>query len=443
MMRWLAALTPVLVCAQEGLTLAEAARLAQAQHPASKAAGARVTAAGLRIEQARSGYLPKIHYTESYSRGNNPVYVFGSLLNQRRFTADDLRLDSLNHPAPVNNFQSLVAVDQTVFDAGQTKKQVQAVELETKLTAEEQRLTRMTLAAAAVRAYFGVLLAEESSKVAQEAVTAAGADLKRAEAIRAAGMSTDADVLSIQVHLAAMREQQIRRRSELEVARAALNEALGAPLDTVRRLTTSLASLPAAPAGQGEYEKKAVAERPDARSAALETQLAQAQSSQARAAYFPQVSIRGAFEADRGRLVTHGGASWFAGVTMRWNLFNGYADRSRVRESEHAVRITESQREQIHASLELQVRKAYAELAAATERIGVAEAAVAQAGESLRITRNRYLSGLSTVTDLLRNQTARMEASLRKLTAVHDQRVAATMLELAAGTLSPDSEVLR
>ena len=35
-------------------------------------------------------------------------------------------------------------------------------------------------------------------------------DLQRAEAVRSAGMSTDADVLSIRVHLAAVTEQQIR-----------------------------------------------------------------------------------------------------------------------------------------------------------------------------------------------------------------------------------------
>ena len=51
-------------------------------------------------------------------------------------------------------------------------------------------------------------------------------------------MSTDADVLSIQVHLAAMREQQIRRKADLGVAEAALNEALGLPLDSGHALAT-------------------------------------------------------------------------------------------------------------------------------------------------------------------------------------------------------------
>ena len=43
---------------------------------------------------------------------------------------------------------------------------------------------------------------------------------------------------------------------------------------------------------------------------------------------------------------------------------------------------------------------------------------------------------------LLADCTAVLESSTRRLAAVHDQRIAATMLDLAAGRLSPDSEVL-
>jgi len=69
-------------------------------------------------------------------------------------------------------------------------------------------------------------------------------------------------------------------------------------------------------------------------------------------------------------------------------------------------------------------------------------AAQAEAEETLRISQNRYEAGLSTVTDLLRVETALLETRTRYAAAVHDQRVAAAMLELAAGTLSVDSEVL-
>ena len=88
------------------------------------------------------------------------------------------------------------------------------------------------------------------------------------------------------------------------------------------------------------------------------------------------------------------------------------------------------------------VRRAWADLRAAQQRIEVARAAMAEAAESLRITQNRYQAGLANVTDLLRNETAVLASKTRYLAAVHDQRMAATMLQLSAGTLTADSEVL-
>jgi outer membrane protein TolC len=49
---------------------------------------------------------------------------------------------------------------------------------------------------------------------------------------------------------------------------------------------------------------------------------------------------------------------------------------------------------------------------------------------------------MSTVTDLLRNETAVLESRTRYLSAIHDQRIAAAALQLAAGSLTADSEVL-
>ena len=439
----LLSLLPAAALAQDPLTLADAVRTAVSQHPAVQAAGSRIQAADTRIDHARSGTLPKVNYSESYQRSNNPVFVFSSLLAQRQFTQSNFAIDSLNNPASVNNFQSQLIAEQPLYDAGVTKRQVLSARLQKELSAEEKKQLESNLAAAAARSYFAVLLADEAFKVAREAVVSSEADLERARNVRAAGMSTDADVLSIEVHLSAMREQEIRRRSELDVARAALNESLGAPLDTPRALTTALTALAPAPRERGEYEQRAVKERSETRQAELGVRLATAQASLARTVYLPQVSLRGVLEADRGRFVTQAGGNWFAAITLRWNLFNGYADKARIQETQYTLAASRSQQRQVQNGVQLQVRQAHAQFTAATERIQAAQAAIAQADESVRIIRNRYEGGLSTVTDLLRNQVAALEARLRRLMAVHDQRVAATMLELAAGTLNGDSEVLR
>lgn len=427
---------------QPPLALRDAVRLALRENQAMTAASEGVQAAEARVNQARSGHLPKVDYTESFTRGNNPVYVFSSLLTQHQFGADNLALGPLNRPDALNNFQSQLTLDQPLYDGGQTRHAVEAANLGRRMTGEDARRVRMETIAAAARAYYDVVLAGESLQTAEQAVRSAEADLRRAESVRAAGMSTDVDVLSIRVHLAAVNEQRIQRAANLDVARAALNDALGLPLETAHTLTSGLqpASLP--DRELNEIEQDAARERPEARQTRLAVNLAEAQAGAARSGLLPQVSFHSAFEADRQRFLTRGGANWLAGLSLRWNLFNGEADKARIEESTHAVRRAAADATRADSAVRLQVRRAYAGLRSAEQRIEVAQAAVAEAQESLRITQNRYQAGISNVTDLLRTETAVLESSTRYLAAVHDQRVAALMVEFAAGRLSADSEVL-
>jgi outer membrane protein len=430
------------IWAQEPLSLPDAVRMALAHNKSIEAATAGVRAAGARVTAARSGRLPRVNYTESLTRSDNPVFVFSSLLTQHQFTQQNFDLGALNRPDALNNFQSQLSLDQTVYDAGQSRHAVRSAQLMESISSEDGRRTEQTVIAGVVQAYYGAVLAAESFAAAKEAVRSAEADLKRAQAVRAAGMSTDVDVLSIRVHLAGVTEQQIRRTADLDVSRAALNDLLGQPLDAPHTLTSTLVPGTVAEISLEQYEQRALASRPEARQSKLATSLAETQASAARSGFLPQVGFHAAVEQDRQRFAGRTGGNWLASVSLRWNVFNGFGDKARVEETRHLLRRSQADEERAGSAIRLQVRRAWADLRAALQRVEVAEAAVAEAQESLRITQNRYSAGLSNVTDLLRNETAVLEARTRHLAAINDQRVAAAALELAAGTLSADSEVL-
>lgn len=411
------------------------------KHPSMEASAARIDAAGAGIVAAGAGKLPRIDYTESWQRSNNPVFVFSSRLTQHQFGLENFQIGPLNRPGALDNFQSQIVVSQPIYDGGLARAEVRSATAGMDLAREQGRAVGMSLTAGVVRSYFGMLLADAELKAAQQAVKSAESDQQRAESIRAAGMSTDADVLSIRVHLAAMRQQEIARKYDAEVALSQLNELLGAPLDTPRQLTTPLEKV--ATGENGDSEKTAVAERPEIREARLRVQSAGEQVAAARASYLPRISARFAFEADRQRFVNRGGANWLIGASLEWNLFSGLSNQAHKAEAEQSVRAAKAEAQQTDAAVRVAVRRAEADLKSANEQLSVAEAAIAMADESLRITKNRYESGLTTVTELLRNETALLDARTRQLGAVANQRVAAANLELATGTLSGDSNVLK
>lgn len=427
---------------QDPMSLKDAVRLALANNKAVTASDASAKAAESHVGEARGGLLPKVNYSESWTRSDNPVFAFSSLLTQHQFGDQNFQIGPLNRPDFVNNFQSLLTADQTIYDGGQTKAAIRAAGADKQIASENRRLTESEVIAGVVRAYFDALLSAEQLNAGNQAVKSAQADLERAQTIRAAGLSTDADVLSIRVHLAEVNEERIRRQADLDVARAALNQAVGLDLDAAHSLTTSLTRVNLTDASLAELESAAIADRPEARQSKQAIRLAENQSTEARAALLPQVTLHGAFEADRQEFYDKGGANWMVSLGLRWNLFNGFTDKAHVEESKSLLRRSQAEDERAGSAIRLEVRRAYAHLRAAEQRIEVAKASVEEAEESLRITQNRYQAGFSNVTDLLRTETAVLQAKTRHLAAIHDQRLAAAALEMAAGKLNAESEAL-
>ena len=109
----LAAAAPV--CAQSTLTLDDAIAGAQSRNRSLQAARSSVAAAQSGLQEARSGFFPRITIAESWQRGDQPVYVFSSLLSARRFAASNFAIDALNHPNAIGFFHTNVGVEQLIL----------------------------------------------------------------------------------------------------------------------------------------------------------------------------------------------------------------------------------------------------------------------------------------------------------------------------------------
>src|SRR5437588_8591986 len=127
--------------AQNPLSLREAVQVALHENKAIAATNAGMRASAARISQARAGWLPKLNYSESFARSDNPIFVFSSLLTQHRFGVENFNIGPLNRPDSLNNFQSQLTVDQTLYDGGQTRNAVKSADLSQEMTRQEQRRT--------------------------------------------------------------------------------------------------------------------------------------------------------------------------------------------------------------------------------------------------------------------------------------------------------------
>ena len=90
------------------LTLKQAVTIALEKNPLRKAAIADTRAASAGVREARSFLMPHLSFSETATRGDDPIYVFGTKLRQQRFTNTDFALNKLKHASALRQFRHAI-----------------------------------------------------------------------------------------------------------------------------------------------------------------------------------------------------------------------------------------------------------------------------------------------------------------------------------------------
>ena len=425
----LAAVVPA--AAQSALSLDEAIRRAKTQNPDARAAVVAEREAAERVTQARAARLPRVDAFESWQRGNNPAFVFSSLLAQRQISAASFGLDALNHPSAADNFRAAVAIEQSLFNRA-TSADVRAAAIGRDMAAANKDLVDQDLTAAVTAAFGRVLVAAATVRSAASAAEAARADRQLAANRRDAGRATDADVLQLDVYLARALEREINATADERIARARLNQLMGEPLSRSFSLDLTPSAVVLDSTRPTDLEDDAVRQRPEVRLARQQQQLADAAVDAARAAFLPQVAAQATWELNGGSWSSRS-SSWGVGAVARITVFNGLANRARLAEArqQSARRAVETNKAETLVRLDVQDALARVEAARASEVVG--RAAVDAARASQRIIRDRYESGLADIAVLLRAADAVQEAKAQQTAAAVNLLIAGANLQRATG----------
>jgi len=447
--RWSAVVVVVLVTccaalsvAQEHgspLSLTRAIETALSTSPLLQAAQHQVEAATAEIAQARAAFLPKVQAHESLTWADNPVFAFSSKLNQGRFGQDDFAVRRLNHPPATQNFKTSLALEQPLYTGGKATLGLKQAELHRQASTYSLTRQQQDVIFQVVKAYYGVLRAQADLEVLRAALQAAEANRSLAQVRFEAGLVIESDVLSADVRLATLREQEITTTHQLTLARATLNDVMGLPLETPYEVSERLTPRPSRyPLLEG-IEILALANRPDYQQLGLEVQTVEHGIALARAAFLPTLSATANYEVNNHTPVGEGQDSWFISLQVQWNLFNGLADRAKVTAAQANTARLKALRARMASHIQLEVKEVSLALQAAQQRISVATGAVAHAQESLRLIRERYGAGLTTIVDLLAGEAALTRAQGNLTLALYEQNIGMAALEFALGTMSPES----
>jgi outer membrane protein len=416
------------------LSLSEAIQTALVDNPSVLEVQAQVDIAGERIIQARSGFMPRIDASGAYDRTTNPSRTFATKLNQGMITQEDFNVDRLNDPDPIDNYAGRVTAIWPLYDSGQSWYGFRQAELGQEESHLEMTRMRQQVIARTVVTYVGLLMAQEQLAIVQQTLTTAKAHRKMVASRYQSGFVVKSDLLRTDVHIANLEQQQLQAASQVEVARAELNAAMGGAIDSKYQLTSRLETNQEIMGPLEHWVDTALDQRADLKQIELQRAVVEEEIKKARAAYLPSLNLTGNYEVNTENF-DESADNYTVGAVVTFNIFSGNRTSAKVREAKATLKKIEALRRQLKQRVQVETRQAYLQADSSRRRIQVARLAVTQAEEALRIVRNRYKNGLFTIVDLLNSELALQQAQTNRLRAIHDYKVANANLMLAAGTL--------
>ncbi len=399
--------------------------------------------AGYEENEALSGFFPKIDFNEKYLNTNNPLYAFGSVINQKILTNQNVNHyfspNFLNNPGMIQNYQSMFQVEQPLFVGGKIylgyqRAKLHKLSLRKSLNEAKQR-TLYNVA----KAYYSTILSHDYVSLFKNMVKTATAQEKLAKNLYKAGQVVSSDVLRAKVELAKMEEKLATAKKNYRLAKYFLNITIGLPINSAYKLTSDLL-LPSNPDNMmptiNTLQKTAFARRPDYKAFLLNKKNMGIGVEEAYGKFLPKV-VAGYDYFINGPTMHPGNSYSYAfTIMLHFNIFSGLYKYDNLQRSESRYNTMIEYQGLLRNKIEMQVRKAYLQYKTYLINTRVAKLAVKNAKQTLRITTNRYEAGMTTLINLDATLDQYREANIHYLDTVYKFDLNNYYIKLVTGTLT-------
>ena len=376
-----------------------------------------------RVNQALAPLLPQLSASGNYGRQRSISRLTGD-----PFTSD---------------FGSAsVTASQLLFDFGRTwaAKDVaksSAVALKEVLEAQKLDISQLVKTQ-----YFTLLLSKRLVQVNLAALDRAEVNLRSAQGFFQVGTQPKSFVTRAEVDVANARVNVIRAQNAVNLARVALNAAMGIAVNAPTEVR-DLLSYTQFPLNRDELLAEAMRSRPEYRQVKAQADASDAFVRQTFRDFFPNLFGSGTYgvagvtgpglDSRSTSGFTGSGAEWNVGLTLSWSIFDGGGKIARYKEAKANLEAARARVRDIELQVWQNVEQSYLNLGEAEERIGAAQKAVESADENYQLARGRFDAGVANIIELTDAQLALTQAQSDQAQALSDYRIAIARLERALG----------
>ena len=402
-------------------------------------ASARMTAADARRASAESAVA-------SADAARMPTVTTSAVLSQRSAVPEfSAPLNGPDAPPQVifpnieTTYLADVALSQPLYTGGAISAGREAARHDLEAAGHSRDLTVVDLRYAARVAYWQAVSTDAALRAAEAQEVRARRLQDDAQAMRAAGMAVDADVLGAEARAEAAHVDVVHAAAVRDDALAALRSLLGLDAGIPLELADAgTVAVPAAPAALDGLVGEAMEQRPELRVAEAQIASLAARERAVDAGRKPSVGLSAQWDLARPNqrylpLADTWNDSWSVGVMATWKLFDGDRVRSDVATVRAQRSAAAADREELARQVRLAVESARLNLQAALDAVPAADASRRAAEAREASSRERYAAGLAPIQEMLDAQADLADAELAQIRTRAGAWIAAAGLDRAVG----------
>ena len=403
----------------DAANLTDIYRLAQQNDAVYASAQAAYQAGMEKLLQARSLLLPSLNL----AAGLNHYETDTNVSDPKHYTSPGLTLTLIQ---PLYRKQNLEALEQA-------RLQVQAVEAQLKLA-------RQSLILRTAQAYFDVLQAQDNLATAQAQKAAIAQQLAQARKSFEVGAATIVDSHEAQASFDATVALEIAAGNDLEVKRRTLEKLIMAEAPKLDSVTSNVAAPRPQPDDMNAWVKQAEADSLSVAVGLANAEIARREVARQNAGYRPTLDLAVSYGLTNNTVVGSvsgvDSRSAAIGLQLGWNLYQGGATRSLVREAVANQEKARFDLENARRQAALDTRQAYLGVVSGDARVAALQQAVVSSETQLKSTKLGQEVGVRTAVDVL-NAEQQLYSAQRDLAAARYAALLSGLnLKAAAGVLS-------
>jgi outer membrane protein len=374
---------------------------------------AKTAAADARLSYMKSQYLPSLVGSGS---GTHSGLVEGGTITAQPAAGPPITITLPDSVQDAVLFR--LGLQQPLFTGFRVEAGIGQARAALAGAAADAKARRREAAGNIEKAWWGLVLAQESSRVVIEGAASIRAHVAEAEDRLDRGIGLRTELLSAKMRVDDLEALLSDADSGLSLARARLNLLIGLPWDapTEARPPTEPESPTAVPAIEGMVERARIA-RPELASAASRIASAEAAVRVARSGLLPSVFLTGSYSlADPNPKSIAPAAKfvslWDIGLLVSMDLGRIPASLAQAEEARANAEQARLALAQAGDSVTLEVVSSWLELSKAAERLRASAGSVGLAEEALRSQKDRFAAGLALSSDVSDAEAALLRSRL-------------------------------